>query len=126
MLRLSYLTLAAKDPDRLVEFYRRVLELAPLPSQGFVYFEFSGLRLAIMERGKLGRFANFDLAECPASVLFSLNVETAVAVDTLIARVEANGGEVVRMAAETSWGRFGIFADPEGHLWEIAWREGTG
>ncbi|HET8948104.1 MAG TPA: VOC family protein [Candidatus Polarisedimenticolia bacterium] len=43
-------------------------------------------------------------------------------VTALLARVRARGGRMVRPAAAASWGgEAGVFADPDGHLWEVAW-----
>jgi uncharacterized glyoxalase superfamily protein PhnB len=49
-------------------------------------------------------------------------VRTREEVDAVLARARAAGGRVPRPAEETPWGgRTGYFADPDGHLWEVAW-----
>ena len=41
--------------------------------------------------------------------------------DAAFARVESVGGRIVKPPATTPWGGYsGYFADPDGHLWEIA------
>ena len=38
---------------------------------------------------------------------------------------ERAGGTVIRPGKELDWGGYaGYFADPDGHLWEIAWNPG--
>ena len=42
-------------------------------------------------------------------------------VDALLAEAERAGGNIVRPGRRASWGGYnGYFADPEGHLWEVA------
>ena len=49
------------------------------------------------------------------------NVRSTEEVDALLARAERAGSRIVKPAAETFWGGYaGYFADPDGHLWEIA------
>jgi len=39
----------------------------------------------------------------------------------VIAAAEAAGGAITRPAGQTEWGGYsGVFADPDGHPWEIA------
>jgi uncharacterized protein len=40
----------------------------------------------------------------------------------VLAEAEAAGGRLVKPAQDTFWGGYsGYFADPDGHLWEVAW-----
>jgi uncharacterized protein len=42
-------------------------------------------------------------------------------VDGILKEAERAGAEIVKPAQRTSWGGYsGYFADPEGHLWEVA------
>jgi len=44
---------------------------------------------------------------------------------TPIAEAKQAGGRVVKPAKDTDWGGYvGYFADPDGHLWEVAWNPG--
>ena len=44
------------------------------------------------------------------------------AVDAILNEAEAAGAEIVKAAAQTSWGGYsGYFADLDGFLWEVAW-----
>ena len=43
-------------------------------------------------------------------------------VDVLMAEASAAGAKITQPARDTDWGgRSGYFADPDGHLWEVAW-----
>jgi uncharacterized glyoxalase superfamily protein PhnB len=49
-------------------------------------------------------------------------VRTREEVDAVLACARTAGGRVPRPAEDASWGGCtGYFADPDGHLWEVAW-----
>jgi uncharacterized glyoxalase superfamily protein PhnB len=60
----------------------------------------------------------------PASATeFSLaqNVDSAAAVDALMAQAAGAGARIVKAAQPTFYGGYaGYFQDPDGHLWEVA------
>ena len=42
-------------------------------------------------------------------------------VDAMMARAEASGARILKTSAKTFWGGYdGYFADPDGHVWEVA------
>jgi catechol 2,3-dioxygenase-like lactoylglutathione lyase family enzyme len=48
-------------------------------------------------------------------------VRTDERVDEVLAEAARAGAEIVRPAREADWGGYsGYFADPDGHLWEVA------
>ena len=124
--RISLITLGVKDLGRSVRFYREGLGL-PLREGGDVsvvaFFETRGTWLALFPREALaadagvvvagGGFAGFTLAH---------NVRTREEVDETLNEAEAAGARLVKAAGDTDWGGYsGYFADPDGHLWEVAW-----
>ena len=49
------------------------------------------------------------------------NVASERDVDALMAKAEAAGARILKPAAKTFWGGYdGYFADPDGHVWEVA------
>ena len=49
------------------------------------------------------------------------NLASEDAVDFMMARAEAAGARILKPAAKTFWGGYdGYFADPAGHVWEVA------
>nr|MBA3244520.1 VOC family protein [Actinomycetota bacterium] len=53
------------------------------------------------------------------------NVRSPAEVDAVLAEAEAAGAEVRRPGAATFWGGYsGVFADPDGHAWEVAHNQG--
>ena len=124
--RISLITLGVKDLGRSVRFYREGLGL-PLREGGDVnvvaFFQTQGTWLALFPREALaadagvvaegGGFAGFTLAH---------NVRTREEVDETLNEAEAAGARLVKAAGDTDWGGYsGYFADPDGHLWEVAW-----
>ena len=54
-------------------------------------------------------------------IALAYNTRERAEVDAVLAEVEAAGG-IVKPAHDTFWGGYsGYFADPDGHLWEVAW-----
>jgi uncharacterized glyoxalase superfamily protein PhnB len=50
------------------------------------------------------------------------NVRLKEDVGVVLAEAEAAGGRIVKPARDVFWGgHSGYFADPDGHLWEVAW-----
>jgi predicted lactoylglutathione lyase len=53
-------------------------------------------------------------------VSFHFIVSSKEEVDEVMAQAVAAGAGVVKEAADTQWGRFGYFSDPDGYLWKVA------
>jgi predicted lactoylglutathione lyase len=53
-------------------------------------------------------------------VSFHFIVPSSETVDEVMHQAEGAGGSVVKQATATSWGYFGYFSDPDGHLWKVA------
>ena len=50
------------------------------------------------------------------------NVRDKAEADAVIVHAMKSGGRLVKSAHDTFWGGYsGYFADPDGHLWEVAW-----
>jgi catechol 2,3-dioxygenase-like lactoylglutathione lyase family enzyme len=127
--RLSFVTLGVRDMPRMRAFYTGLgWEERPGGSHEFAAFLLSGVVLAL--------FGIDDLAgeAAPGEPLakhgwgghaFALNVETAEAVDEVVAAMTAAGARKVGQVVDRAWGgRSGYVADPEGNRWEIAWAPG--
>lgn len=129
--RITLLTLGVDDLDRAVRFYRDGLGL---PTKGIVGQEFEhgkvaffelahGLKLAVWPRADLAW--DTGIARGPTSsteMSIGHNVGSEGEVDAVIQQAEAAGGKVVKRPGKTFWGGYsGYFADPDGHLWEIAY-----
>ncbi|MEX0952462.1 MAG: VOC family protein [Nitriliruptoraceae bacterium] len=59
------------------------------------------------------------------SMALATNLASETEVDALLEAAERAGGRVTRPATRADWGGWsGYFADPDGHLWEVAHNPG--
>jgi catechol 2,3-dioxygenase-like lactoylglutathione lyase family enzyme len=130
--KIFFITLAVDDLDRSLAFYRDGLGW---PTEGIVGQEFhdqvtvaiftldGGLLLTLYERTNLAKDASLP-AGPPSSTEFSLGIPAGSReeVDRLLAQAQAAGGTLTAPAHMRPFGVYsGYFADPDGHLFEIAW-----
>ena len=124
--RISLVTLGVADVDRAVDFYR---ELGfPVDRWGdAAFFELDGAWLSVFPREALAADAGVDAGQTGFDgVTLAHNVASREEVDSVLDELVAAGGQVTRPARETDWGGYsGYVADPDGHLWEIAYNPHT-
>ncbi len=121
--RVSLITLGVDDLERSSLFYE-AMGWRGQTVEATVFFQAGGLALVLWSRAKLAEDAGAELSGTPAGfdgMALAQNVRSRQEVDEIIAAAERAGGAVKRPPAETSYGGYaGYFADPDGHLWEIA------
>ena len=122
--RISLITLGVTDLDRAVRFYRDGLGLPMREGfEGVAFFMTKGTWLALYPWDELAADAIMP-AEGEGFRGFTLahNLRTKEEVDALLAHVQTVGATLVKPAQDVEWGGYsGYFADPDGHLWEVAW-----
>ena len=122
--RLSLVTLGVADLARACRFYEEGLGWRRGNRHDEVaFYQAGGMVLALW-----GRDALADDAGLPRSgsgfpgIALAYNTRDKAEVDAVLAEAEAAGGKIVKPAKDTFWGGYsGYFADPDGHLWEVAW-----
>lgn len=125
--RLSLVTLGVADLARSRRFYEEGLgwRASRASTEEVTFFQLGGIALALWGREALAedaRLSGSDPGGGFGGVALAHNVRTRDEVDAVLARAHAAGGHILRPAEETSWGGYtGYFADPDGHLWEVAW-----
>jgi len=123
--RISIVTLGVADLARSVEFYRDGLGLPQWADANhtIAFFALQGAWLALYPRDALAEDANVPPEGGGFSgVTLAHNVGSQREVDTVMTEAEAAGATIVKPAWEAFWGGYsGYFADPDGHLWEVAW-----
>ena len=125
--RISLVTLGVRDLERSLRFYRDGLGLPTTwgTDKGVVFFQTRGTCLALYPLGDMARDAGLHAGdERPrfTGVTLAHNVRAREDVDRVLRQAEAAGAKVVKPAHDTFWGGYaGYFADPDGHLWEVAW-----
>jgi len=125
--RLSFVTLGVKDLARAQKFYEGLgWKAAKVVPGEVVFFSMNGLVFALWGERALAEDSRIDF-DVPGfrGVALAHNGRSADEVDAILALAASVGGRITKPAAKTAWGGYaGYFADPDGHLWEIAWNPG--
>lgn len=121
--RVSIITLGVSDLDVSRRFYEAMGFVASAASEGsIVFFQAGGMVLALFPRDKLAEDATVaDTAPGFSGITLAHNLRSEAEVDALAAHAVACGARLVKAPHKVFWGGYsGYFADPDGHLWEIA------
>ena len=129
--RITLITLGVDDLERSLRFYRDGLGLATEGLTGgesghgaVAFFDLqNGMKLAIWPRGSIAEDAGIaQAAPSPTEFTLAHNVGSKAEVDAVMEEARAAGATILKPAADTYWGGYsGYFADPDGHVWEVAW-----
>jgi len=122
--RLTLVTLGVSDLARARAFYEAWGWKASSASQPEVaFFQANGLALALWGRADLAKDAG--VADKPtgfAAVSLAYNARSKEEADEVYAAAIAAGARATKPLHDVFWGGYsGYFADPDEHLWEVAW-----
>ncbi|ELY89384.1 VOC family protein [Natrialba taiwanensis] len=122
---VSLVTLGVSDMAHAIAFYRDGLGLSMREREGDgpAFFPLEGTWIALYPRDALAEDATVSSeGDGFAGVTIAHNVENREAVDTVLREAADAGARIVKQAREADWGGYsGYFADPDDHLWEVAW-----
>ncbi len=126
---LSLVTLGVSDLARSIAFYEALGFRRKAKSAGGVgFFEAGACTLAVWPAAELAKDAGMDTIETlPPFRGMSLawNCGSKADVDAALASAKAAGAAILKPAGDVFWGGYtAYFADPDGHLWEIAYNPG--
>jgi predicted lactoylglutathione lyase len=122
--RLTLVTLGVADIGKSRAFYEAWGWKASSASQPSVaFFQANGLALALFGRADLARDAGIeDRPTGFTAISLAYNARSKQEADEVYARAIAAGARAVKTLQDVFWGGYsGYFADPDGHLWEVAW-----
>ena len=119
---LSFITLGVADLAKSKQFYSDVLGWKPIQDNGgIVMYQLNGMVLSLYPQHELmedartnddGKGSRFTLAHC---------LNSPQEVDALFADLRKKGATITKEPVNVFWGGYsGYFADPDGHLWEVA------
>jgi len=118
------ITLGVGDMDRAIRFYADGLGLPRMPFEGdAAFFMLNGSWLSLYPWDALAE----DAVVAPdgtgfRGVTLAHVVSSKKEVRDVLDRAVKSGGRLVKPAQDVFWGGYsGYFADPDGHLWEVAW-----
>ena len=125
--RVSIVTLGVRDLPTARAFYEQ-LGWQGSETEETVFFQAGGMVVILWGRDKLAADSGVpDDAPTGAfdGVVLAQNLRSEAEVDEVIAIAREAGATVTREPAPTFYGGYaGCFADPDGHLWEIAYNPG--
>jgi uncharacterized glyoxalase superfamily protein PhnB len=119
---ITLVTLGVRDLERSRAFYAALGWEAAQASAGVVFIQLAGQVLALFgiddladdmhaPRGSLGKGA----------VALARNLSTVEEVDAAFEEALAAGATVLKRPEKVFWGGYsGYYADPDGHVWELA------
>jgi uncharacterized glyoxalase superfamily protein PhnB len=123
--RVTLVTLGVADMAAARAFYERLGWTAHGSSQpGVTFFDAGGMVVALYGHDDLAADAGMPASKPPdfRGVSLAQNLRSRDEVDATMRAARAAGAREVKPAQDTFWGGYaGYFADPDGHLWEIAW-----
>ena len=116
------ITMFVDDPKRSKEFYVRVFDVSPMyEDDNSAAFEFENLivnLLADRAAGELVEPAPVGARDAGSRYQLTIWVEDA---DAVCEQLRAAGVELLNGPIDRPWGmRTAAFADPDGHVWEVA------
>ena len=123
--RISLVTLGVDDLARARAFYA-ALGWRGQEVEETVFVQAGPMALVLWDRGKLAadtgipdRGSGFD------GVVLAQNVRSGAEVDEIVAAAAQAGATVTRAPSPTFYGGYaGVFLDPDGHAWEVAFNPG--
>lgn len=128
--RVSLVTLGTRDLKRAIQFYHHGLGW-PMSEVGagsneVAFFRTNGAIVTVYLRHLLAH----EAGQSPegsgfGGIVLSHNVREREQVDTVLEEAVRAGGAILNPARQMDWGGYcGHMADPDGHVWEIAWNPG--
>ena len=119
--RVSLITLGVDDLSRAKAFYAALGWQNVAAEEGIAAFDLQGSVLGLYPRADLARDVGLPIVKGFTGQTLSHNVASREQVTTLIDKAQAAGAQILKQPHEVFWGGFiAYFADPDGHVWEVA------
>jgi catechol 2,3-dioxygenase-like lactoylglutathione lyase family enzyme len=122
--RVSLITLGVADLARSRAFYEKLgFKASSVGGDEVVFFQIGPLAFSLFPRESLACDAKVS-AEGSGfrGITLAHNVREKDDVAVVLAEAVSAGATLVKASEAAPWGgQSGYFADPDGHLWEVAW-----
>jgi len=121
--RITLVTLGVADVPVSAAFYEKLgWRRSSASNEHVAFFDLNGTKLGIYGRRALAEDARVSDTEPGFSgVSLAHNLNSEAEVDEAYAFALSCGASAVKKPEKTFWGGYsGYFADPDGHLWELA------
>jgi catechol 2,3-dioxygenase-like lactoylglutathione lyase family enzyme len=128
--KISIVGLGVRDFAKSLAFYREGLGLTThnyKEGEEHVMFKMEGSWLSLYPRHLLAEDATVpDDGKGFSGITLSRNEPSKEKVNETFAEAVRAGAKPVKTPQDVFWGGYsGYFADPDGHLWEVAWNPFT-
>ena len=120
--RLTLVTLGTADLDRALAFHAALGWQPSDRAEGIAFFDLGGMKLALFRIADLAADQGRpDAALGTGAMTLAQNFPDRAGVDAAFARALAAGATPLKQPVATDWGGYsGYYADPDGHVWELA------
>ncbi|WP_373355015.1 VOC family protein [Pseudoroseicyclus sp. CXY001] len=121
--RVTLITLGVADPAAAEDFYAALgWEPHPRSGGGVTVYQMNGMALALFGREALAADQGRPGAALGTGAMALAQYHgSRDAVDAAFETAVSAGATALKAPAETAWGGYlGYFADPDGHVWELA------
>lgn len=123
--KLNLITLGVKDLARSLDFYENGLgwKKSNMSQDSVAFFQLNGMVLSLFNRSSLAEDANVpDQVTGFSALTLAYNAESEEEVRNVISKVRMLGAKVLKEPQQVFWGGYSAyFADPDGHLFEVAY-----
>ena len=130
--KIGIITLGVTDLKRSLKFYRDGLGFPTheyKDDAGIVFFKLEGTWLALYPLADLAKDlgedvekAGLNISSGPCPVTLAHNEKSKEEVDATVQLAVKAGAKLIKPPQDVFWGGYsGYFADPDGHLWEVAY-----
>jgi uncharacterized glyoxalase superfamily protein PhnB len=125
---VSLVTLGVSDGERARDFYAALGWRTAMDIEETAFFQANGTVVVLWARDKLAQDSGVaDEGARWGGITLAHNVGSRDEVHAVIEEARGAGAEISREPAETFYGGYaGVFRDPDGHAWEVAFNPGFG
>lgn len=120
--RVTLITLGVADLAVARAFYGRLGWVEGDSNESVAFYQLHGLALGLFGRADLAKDQGREGAVLgTGAITLAQNFATEAEVDAAFAAAIAAGGTVLKTPEKVFWGGYsGYWADPDGHVWEVA------
>ncbi|MFN3955597.1 MAG: VOC family protein [Pararhodobacter sp.] len=120
--RITLITLGVADLARALAFYNQLGWQVDEQGENIAFFDLGGLKLALFDATALAHDQGRTGASLgTGAVTLAQNFPSPAAVDAAFALALKAGATALKPPEAVFWGGYsGYFADPDGHVWELA------
>jgi uncharacterized protein len=123
--RVSLITLGVRDVSAARAFYERLGWKVGLDVEETVFFQTGDAIVGLWGRDKLAEDSGVIDGGGWGGITLAHNVGSPGEVDRVVEEARAAGARIGREPAQTFYGGYaGVFIDPDGYPWEIAFNPG--